>query len=103
MMTKQDKLKVKVLVNGQKLQLPTEITDDDETLRKALSQFYPAAETADIKRTKTQGVETITVVKKAGTKGNAQGQIIAALTAAPEHFNPILAFHDGMQDDDIGD
>lgn len=60
---------ITVIVDGQTMQVPVELADDDEKLKKALSVAMPEVANAQVSREKKDGVETITIVKKAGSKG----------------------------------
>ena len=60
---------VVVILEGKELELPKTITDDDETLRKALAAFFPGAASAAIDRKKKDGVEKIHITKKADHLG----------------------------------
>lgn len=78
----------KVLIEGQEIELDDEIANDDESLRTALRAAWPDAANATFTRKKAGDVLTVTVQKRAGTKG--AGTIVAALLQAPEHLNPAL-------------
>lgn len=60
---------VTVIVEGQKLEIPAELASDDEKLKKSLAVAMPEVANATISRSKKEGVETITIVKKSGVKG----------------------------------
>ncbi|MGA9771040.1 MAG: hypothetical protein WBV94_18545 [Blastocatellia bacterium] len=60
-----------ILPDKQEHEFPDDIAGDDDTLRDALVSFVPEIKNADLKRTTTGGVQTVTVIKKAGTKGGA--------------------------------
>lgn len=79
----------KVLVEGNEIDLPDDICKADESLKNALLPFYPAVSNASIKRKTEGGVLTITVTKKAGSKGITD-PILRALDAAPETISSIL-------------
>jgi hypothetical protein len=59
----------KVKIEGQEIPLPEEIGATDEGVKKALAPFYPDVANALITRVEKDGEVTITVVKRAGTKG----------------------------------
>lgn len=59
----------KVTIEGQTLELPAEIASDDAKLKAALQPFFPGAANAKFMRSEADGVETVNVVKQAGTKG----------------------------------
>jgi hypothetical protein len=73
--------RIKLPADGQEFDLEDEIAKDDETLRRALSPVYPDAANATFTRKTEGGVMTVTVAKRAGTKGGAAD----ALLAAPEY------------------
>lgn len=58
-----------ILIEGQRLQLDDQIALDDEKLRAALSQFFPEAANATFSRQTKEGELTVSVFKRAGTKG----------------------------------
>ncbi|MGA9768182.1 MAG: hypothetical protein WBV94_04025 [Blastocatellia bacterium] len=58
-----------ILPDKQEHEFPDDIAGDDATLRDALVSFVPEIKNADLKRTTAGGVQTVTVIKKAGTKG----------------------------------
>lgn len=72
--------------NGQSLLIEDRIARDDTLLRQALAIVYPGAANADIKREEKNGELVVTVIKRAGSKGNP----LAVLMAAPEEVNPAL-------------
>ena len=85
-----------IKIDGTEMPLDDEIAKDDETLKKALSPFYPGAANSDIKRTTENGQMVVTVVKRAGSKGG-DIPIIEALKAAPEHINPAIKLANELQ------
>jgi hypothetical protein len=77
-----------VVVEGIRLTLDDAICKTDKSLKDALTPHFPAVANAEIKR-KTEGENTtITVTKKAGTKGLAA--VVDALLQAPERISPII-------------
>lgn len=58
-----------VKIEGQEIPLPEEIAKSDEGVKRALAPYYPEAANALITRVENEGVTSITVVKRAGTKG----------------------------------
>ncbi len=72
--------------NGQTLTLDDQIAQDDTLLRQALALVYPAVANAEIKREHKNGELVVSVIKRAGTKG----QPLAVLATAPEEANPAL-------------
>lgn len=110
----------KVTIEGQSLDLPAEIAGDDEKLRAALQPFFPGAANAKFMRSEADGVETVNVVKQAGTKGRitldvenkpvvgldvASGGdktviVLARLVQAPESRNPVIDLYYELRDVD---
>jgi hypothetical protein len=86
--------------NGQQMQIDDAIASNDETLRQLLAVVFPSAGNADIKREQTPEGETkITIVKRAGTKGQSSPaepwqptnqSVLDFLAQAPESINPAL-------------
>jgi len=60
------------LPDGQKVELPDELADKDETLRDSLKMYVPEISNADLKRSVKEGQKHVQVIKKAGTKGNGE-------------------------------
>jgi len=58
-----------VKIEGQEIPVPEEIGATDEAVKRALAPFYPDAANAMITRVDNEGTVTITVVKRAGSKG----------------------------------
>lgn len=79
--------KIKLPADGQEFELDDEIAKDDATLRKALTPVYPDAATATFQRSQKDNVLTVTVIKKAGTKGG----VIESLLKAPGYTNEVYA------------
>lgn len=77
----------KVKIEGQTLEIDDEIAQDDDLLRAALQATWPDAKTAQFSRSKAGDKLTVTVTKKAGTKGN----LIDAFLSAQEGVNPAIA------------
>lgn len=78
----------KILIEGQTIPVPPEIGENDENVKKALAPFFPEAANAMITRTEKDGVITVNVVKKAGSKGEDPLKILLHL---PESINPAIA------------
>lgn len=77
-----------IKVDGQEVELPWDLCDQDEKLIEALVEYFPGARGATIKRDTKNN--TITVIKKAGTKG-------ADAPRCPE-CNRKLIYHDDRDD-----
>jgi hypothetical protein len=58
-----------VILEGQETPISDEVATTDQTLRDALTPFYPEVATAEIKREEKDGTTYIHIVKRAGTKG----------------------------------
>lgn len=70
----------------QPFDLEDDIANDDALLRQALAVAYPDAKNAEFKRETRDGLLSVRVIKKAGTKGG----VLADLVAAPEAINPAI-------------
>jgi hypothetical protein len=77
-----------LMIEGQEIPIADEIAATDETLRNALTPFYPEIAHAEITRTDKDGITQIRMVKKAGTKG--LGDILQTLITSEHQFNPAL-------------
>ena len=66
--------------------LEDEIANDDALLRQALAVAYPDAKNAEFKRETKDGVMSVRVTKKAGTKGG----VLDDLAVAPDAINPAI-------------
>jgi hypothetical protein len=84
-----------VTIEGQKIPLPDEIGSSDEKVRQALAPYFPDAANALITRTEKDGETTITVVKKAGTKGLQAG--LQALQDGPGGKNPAIMLYEEIK------
>lgn len=73
----------KVIIEGQNLEIEDEIAKDDETLRAALQVSWPDAKNATFKRETKDGSMTVTVNKRAGTKGLGLVDRLLAATDQP--------------------
>lgn len=76
-----------VKLEGREITIEDEIAKDDDLLRAALQPSWPDAKTATFTRKKDGDNLTVTVAKKAGTKGS----LIDRLLAAPDGINPAVA------------
>lgn len=77
-----------VFVEGQTIPVPEDIGSNDESVKRALTPFYPEVANAMITRTEKDGITTITVVKKAGSKG------LTKLIACPGGMNPAIRLYE---------
>ncbi len=86
-----------IKIEGQTITLDDEIAESDDTLRAALQVNWPDAKTATFTRVDKRssgGQLTVTVAKKAGTKGS----VIDALLAASEAINPAIVMSDRIRE-----
>jgi hypothetical protein len=83
-----------VLVEGQTIPVPEDIGANDESVKRALTPFYPEVANALITRTEKDGTTTITVIKKAGSKGLTG---LDYLIACPGGKNPAIALYEKFQ------
>ena len=79
-------MKYIAIIEGQQIPLDEAIALDDNTLKTAISVYFPEYANADIKRQTTDDTVSIQLVKKAGTKGNVFGELKNHL----EEINPAL-------------
>jgi hypothetical protein len=77
-----------VIIEGQRIPLPTSNLTDDE-VRKLITPFWPAAANAEIRREEKPDAVEVTLVKQPGTKGG----IVDALRACPAEVNPAIAMY----------
>ncbi len=77
-----------IILEGQRIATPDEIAQDDDKLREALAQFFPEAATASFTRQIKEGELTVTVYKRAGTKGTELVLVIQQLKDSPEEIHP---------------
>lgn len=90
-----------VTIEGQKIPLPDEIGSDDAKVRQALAPYFPDAANALITRTEKNGEVTISVIKKAGTKGvpSTKGSLtsLKMLQTCPGGKNPVVALYEEIK------
>lgn len=84
----------KIVIEGQEIPVPDEIGSSDEAVKRAMTPFYPQVANAMITRVEKGDETTITVVKKAGSKGNCRPLDI--LRDVPEQKNAVIALFDEM-------
>ncbi len=77
-----------VILEGQETPISDEVATTDQTLRDALTPFYPEVATAEIKREEKDGTTYIRIVKRAGTKG--QENILPSLIQSEQTINPAI-------------
>jgi len=85
------------VIEGQRIPLPAEIAASDDLIRRALAPFYPDAANAQLSRAEQDGVLTVTVVKRAGSKGNLLGY----LQMCPGGKNPVIALYEAIRGSDL--
>ena len=94
-----------VSVEGQTIPVPEEIGASDESVKRALAPFYPEVANALITRTVKalpdgkDSHTTITVVKRAGSKGTSNP--IEFLLACPGCKNPAIALYEEISAQDM--
>ena len=77
-----------VIIEGQRIPLPTSNLSDDE-VRKLITPFWPSAANAEIRREEKADAMEVTLVKQPGTKGG----IVDALCASTESVNPAIVMY----------
>lgn len=78
-------------IEGQQIPLDEAIASDDNTLKTAISVYFPDYANAEIERQITDDTVSIRLVKKAGTKGNLGKKVlILQLEESPLEVNPAL-------------
>jgi hypothetical protein len=86
-----------VSIEGQTIPVPEEIGADDESVKRAMAPFYPEVANAMITRVEKDGTTTITVVKRAGSKGAG----IADLIACQGGKNPAIALYEEIRSENL--
>ncbi|MFN7976365.1 MAG: hypothetical protein U0166_29205 [Acidobacteriota bacterium] len=79
----------KVRFEGQEVALAEDLASDDTKLRAALVTAWPSISTAEISRTREDGVLVVSCARKAGTKGGTD-EVASRLAEAPETVNPAV-------------
>jgi hypothetical protein len=82
-----------VLIEGQVMTLPPGI-EKDEDIRRALAPYFPEVSTALLTRKEEGEVVTISIVKKAGSKGLDP---VASLIACPGGKNPAVQVYEEIE------
>ncbi|NMC84311.1 MAG: hypothetical protein GYA58_03395 [Anaerolineaceae bacterium] len=82
-----------VVIEGQTIPVPEEIGANDETVKRAMTPFFPQVSNAMLTRVEKDGVTTITIVKRAGTKGIALTELIRC----QGRKNPIIQLYEELQ------
>lgn len=80
-----------ILIEGQTIPVPEDIGASDANVKAALAPFYPDAANAMITRVEKDGIVTINVVKRAGTKGLFPAPIQMECRGAPACAPPACA------------
>lgn len=84
----------KVLCEGQTIDVPEDIGKFDERVRAALAPYYPEVGNALITRSEKDGVVTVSVVKKAGSKGSSGVQYLVECAGGK---NPAIGLYEEIQ------
>jgi len=88
----------KIMIEGQEIPVPEEIGKDDDSVKRALTPFYPEVANAMITRVATDDTTTVTVVKRAGTKGARNP--LEKLAACKGGKNPAVELYDRLENGD---
>lgn len=83
-----------IVCEGQTISVPEEIGKFDDKVKQALAPFYPEVANALITRAEKDGVVTVSVVKKAGSKGTGAQSLIDCQGGK----NPAIALYEEIQD-----
>lgn len=89
-----------VTYEGKALDIETEIAMDDDLLLRTMSTIYPELGTGKVVRNRRGGVETITLLKEAASKG-LTGPVVDILTAAPATRNPLMVLYEQIEGTEI--
>jgi hypothetical protein len=79
-------MKYIAIIEGQEIPLDEAIAQDDNTLKTAISVYFPEYANAEIERQTTDDTVSIRLVKKAGAKGSQ----FRELKNSSEEINPAL-------------
>lgn len=85
-----------ISIEGQTIAVPEEIGSDDEKVRAVLAPYFPGAANSLISRTEKDETVTVSVVKKAGSKGvswNSNEAGIGYLSTCPSRQNPAIELY----------
>lgn len=85
---------------GQSLEIPDQMATNEKALLEFVATFSPQLANATISTKKEEGLLVVTLVKRAGTKGNT-AKLVAALTNAPEYINPALSLAWGLKKQEV--
>jgi hypothetical protein len=91
-----------VMIEGQIIPVPEEIGSDDEKVLQALAPFYPEVANAGITRSEKDGVITVTVIKKAGSKGLEALEYLITCEGGKNPAVALLEEIQGLQGQKIG-
>lgn len=86
-------MQYQITYEGQTIPVPAEIAADEQKLRRGLSSIIPGIAEAKIETTEKDGVTTISIVKTAGTKGNALQHLIGCQGGV----NPTILCYESLQ------
>jgi hypothetical protein len=82
-----------ISIETQIIPVPPEIGISDDLTKKCLQPYFPEVANALLTRVEKDGMVTITVTKRAGTKGGWQD-----LIDIPESRNPVIALQAELKD-----
>ena len=85
-----------VTYEGKVHDIETEIAMDDDLLLRTMSTIYPELGTGKVVRNRRGGVETITLLKEAASKG-LTGPVVDMLTEAPATRNPMMVLYEQIE------
>ena len=97
-----------IVIEGQHIPVPEEIGASDAAVKAALTPTWPDAANAMITRVTKDDLVTVTVVKKAGTKGARRGKKgerrlpLQYLVSCKGGMNPAIALYQELQGRDGG-
>ncbi len=91
----------KIILEGQRFDLPDILVVDDETLKRTLTPYYPDVANATVNRQQKEGYLEITVAKRPGAKGNQA--VLNALEQAPRQLNAAVEIFFQVRDLGIED
>lgn len=95
-----------VKIEGQEIPVPEEIGRDDDSVKRALAPYFPDAANAMITRVEEGETVKITVVKRAGSKGNGHDDIVPQ--RVPQQYlveceggqNPVIVLFEELRQKD---
>lgn len=82
-----------VSIEGQTIQLPQGIGEKDEDVKRAMTPYFPEVTNAMLTRKVEGETTTITIVKRAGSKGAGWNQSMELLEECQGGLNPVVALY----------